>query len=144
GASAPVAKGGPQMARSPLSPESHSGDAFRHRAVRLTSVLGMASLLGALLFAVPSQAADPGSGTVDPTHTTATWTGPVPPNGAAVTQGPDNCSDPGAFCDDYTLTVAVDPSYWDTNNGGVDVMIAWDLPAVDFDLYTYQTGSQVD
>ena len=40
--------------------------------------------------------------------------------------------------------MAVDPSYWDTNNGGVDVMIAWDLPADDFDLYIYQNGSQVD
>src|SRR6185436_11824935 len=83
------------------------------------------------------------SGTVGPNAPQADWTAPSPPGGVASTSGPDNCADPGAFCDSFLLTVDVTPAYWDDHSGGVDVSITWTNPVNDFDLYVYQGGEKV-
>lgn len=122
---------------------------FSHvRAIRSPRSRVRASVVAALtalgtLFAVagPSSAATPSSGTVSPTTPQVSWQGPVK---TAVTQDNTSCDLPGAYCDHYTLTVDVAPSYWDTNSGGVDVTISWTVPTNDFDLFVYQNDTEVD
>ena len=87
------------------TPSTSSGPSRRAAIVVLLVLPALALFLGT----VPTVASTPAGGTVGPSSLEVAWTGPTPPGGAAVTQGPDTCADPGAFCDDFTLTVAVDP-----------------------------------
>ena len=84
---------------------------------------------------------DSGSGTISPASPTVSWTGPVQ---TAVTNSPSDsdCNLPGAYCDDYTLTVDVPADYWDTHTGGATITISWATPANDFDLYVYSDAAR--
>ena len=42
-----------------------------------------------------------------------------------------------------TLNVDIDPSHWESNNGGVEVLIAWADETDDFDLYVYDAAGNV-
>lgn len=47
------------------------------------------------------------------------------------------------MCDHYALTVDVEPTYWNTRDGGVDVSITWADGADDFDLYVYDSAGML-
>src|SRR5439155_23341258 len=59
---------------------------------------------------------------------------------------PPQAVDPmNLVCDHFSLTVAVDPSYWQTNTGSAVVDIAWADSSNDFDLYIFdKDGNEVD
>ena len=93
--------------------------------------------------AVTAGAADPTEGTVSTETSMIGWQGqhyddrlaPVlESRGAEVI-----CTVPGDdVCDHFELTVDVDPSHWEQNDGGVEVSISWASEEDDFDLYVYQ------
>ena len=104
------------------------------------------AILAALLLVGPASApaASPPSGTIEPSNTSAAWTG-----GPYVLPQPlpDVCppaSDPANVrCDHFYLTVNVSPSYWDANHGGAQIQITWASPNDDFDLYVYDNGGNL-
>jgi hypothetical protein len=119
--------------------------------VRLTIPATLIFATVALLVALSSGAATPGSGTVGPATPTVAWTGPdrdastEGPSDAECTEPADGPTDPfPGFCDDFSLSVSVSSSYWTTHTGGVDVTITGNTPAEDFDLYVYdKNGNEV-
>ena len=103
--------------------------------------------VGAFVLAGAGAGATPSSGTLGPTAGTANWTGQH--YAAAAVADPTACPpaslDPqNLVCDHFSLTVNVDPSYWNTNSGGASVTISWASNANDFDLYVYDSsGNEV-
>src|SRR5207244_3668112 len=89
-----------------------------------------------LLLLACAHATTPSVGTVSPTAKSVSWQGHY--YTAAAVADPSQCPpaslDPGdAVCDRFTLTVNVDPSYWDTHIGGAQVTITWASSDNDFD-----------
>jgi len=92
-------------------------------------------------------ASSPGAGTVSLDQRTTGWTGenyavgvPVPESTTARVA----CT-PGvtALCDEFNLTVDIDPAHWDTNLGGVEIGIVPEGDDDDFDLYVYRGAELV-
>jgi hypothetical protein len=114
-----------------------------------TRVAGLL-VLGAILLIGPtaSPAATPASGTIGPPNgSSVSWTGQQYPIGHAVAL-PDQCPpaiDPlNLLCDHFYVNVNVPASHWDSNTGGMDVLIEWASVDDDFDLYIYDVnGTQV-
>jgi hypothetical protein len=106
-----------------------------------------AAAVGAFVLAGAGEGATPSSGTLGPTAGTVSWTGQH--YAAAAVADPTACPpaslDPqNLVCDHFSLTVNVDPSYWNTNSGGASVTISWGSAANDFDLYVYDSsGNEV-
>ncbi|MGI8875127.1 MAG: hypothetical protein ACR2KP_12530, partial [Egibacteraceae bacterium] len=105
----------------------------------LPLLLAVALVLGVV---TAVQAATPDAGTVGPTATRVNWDGkdylvaaqPGPATGE-VSGCPGKTLDPtSTVCDYFTVTVDVDPSYWATHTGGLEVTISWPDPGNDFDL----------
>lgn len=84
-----------------------------------------------------TNAANPGSGSVDTSTTTFNWTGQNYTLGAtAGAPCPSATADPtNAVCDHLALTVNIPSSYWNTHTGGVQVAISWADTTDDFDLH---------
>src|SRR5437867_2021341 len=101
----------------------------------------------ALLLALIVPAATPSGGTIGPRAKNASWQGQF--YAAAAVADPTACPPAGldpanTVCDHFTLTVNVDPSFWNTYVGGAEVTITWASADNDFDLYIYgQSGSLV-
>lgn len=115
----------------------------RPRAV-LTAVL---ALLCGLLGAAPAaHAATPSAGTLSPAHRTVTWQSPTYAAGSVPDPAhcPTAAADPeGKVCDRFALTVDVPAGYWQGNpDGGVPVSISWPDPAMEFDLYVYDSAGR--
>ncbi|HBY93664.1 MAG TPA: hypothetical protein DEP84_06785, partial [Chloroflexi bacterium] len=98
----------------------------------------------------PAEAATPAQSSVGPTNPSTSWTGQLYPIGADVvtTVTPSGCppaaQDPlNLVCDHFMLTVNVDPSYWDSHFGGVDIVIRWTSAGNDFDLYVYDASGNI-
>jgi choice-of-anchor B domain-containing protein len=114
---------------------------------RTTPVPGFAVLLALVigaggLLAMTAGAADPNEGTVSLDQTKTGWTGKQ--YASASSSLPESrsaqavCSVPGdELCDHFELSADVDPSHWDANRGGVEVLISWPSEEDDFDLYVY-------
>ncbi|MFJ9846156.1 TIM-barrel domain-containing protein [Kitasatospora sp. NPDC101155] len=117
----------------------------RPRAVLVAVVAMLCGLLGT---APVVHAATPPSGALSTAHRTVTWQSPTFPSGSV--PDPKHCpsaaADPqGKVCDRFDLTVDVPAGYWKDNpDGGVPVSISWPDPAMEFDLYVYDsTGRKV-
>jgi hypothetical protein len=104
-----------------------------------------AFILATVLFASLSsvRAANPASGTVNPTvGSSVTWNGTAP--GGASPDGETTCVE-GTNCETFTLTVSGTPADW--TGKLIKVNIGWALPATDYDLYIHKdsaTGPEVD
>jgi len=113
---------------------------LRFRAsCRLGLLMTNAAFVSFLLLA-SAHATTPSGGAVSPTAKSVSWQGHS--YTAAAVADPSQCPpaslDPGdAVCDHFSLTVNVDPSYWDTHIGGAEVTITWASSDNDFDLYIY-------
>ena len=108
------------------------------RRLSVVSTLVVAVLaLGVLVAPVTSAhpQADPSQGTVSLEQRTLSWQGEYYAVGSALFPG-ISCGVP-TVCDRFDLTVAVDPSHWDDNTGGAEIVIAWEDPSDDFDLHVY-------
>ncbi len=107
------------------------------RAGRLLFVLAM--LVIALVWALPltrTRAANPSSGTLNPTDaigTTRPWDGTG--TGGVSATGENVCQE-GINCDSFTLTLAGQPADWAGKQ--VRVNIGWALPATDYDVYIHK------
>jgi uncharacterized repeat protein (TIGR01451 family) len=95
----------------------------------------------AAVIAAAAPAATPSSGTIGPPDgTSVTWTGPErtasttgPSDGECSAPGtPGDPTDPGGFCDDFSLTVNVPQ-----RQGSFTVDVTGTAPAEDYDLYVY-------
>jgi choice-of-anchor B domain-containing protein len=93
--------------------------------------------------AITAGAADPSEGTISTDQAMTGWNGqhyassltPVPEDRTAEAV----CAPPNDdLCDHFDLTVDVDPSHWDSNTGGAEIVISWESEEDDFDLYVYQ------
>ena len=104
-----------------------------------------AFILAAVLFAPLTivQAANPASGTVNPTvGSSVIWNGTAP--GGASPEGETTCVE-GTNCETFTLTVSGTPADW--TGTLVKVRLDWAVPATDYDLYIHKdtvTGPEVD
>jgi uncharacterized repeat protein (TIGR01451 family) len=131
---------------------SHGAEAAAGPVASLTR-LGRRPLLAAfavtvlsiLLSASIARAAPDRTGTVTPSSP-FTWDGALA-SGANVTyssQTGEPCGKtPADYCDVTLLNVNVDPSYWTTHGGGVQISIGNYRPdtASDFDLYVYKSDA---
>jgi choice-of-anchor B domain-containing protein len=117
---------------------------------RSQSVPGFAVLLAVVLsvggvLAMTAGAADPTEGTVSLEQTNTGWNGKEYANG--LTSVPESksaqvaCAVPtDDLCDHFDLTADIDPAHWESNNGGVEVVISWADETDDFDLYVYDSA----
>ncbi|MDQ3645235.1 MAG: choice-of-anchor B family protein, partial [Actinomycetota bacterium] len=92
-------------------------------------------------------ASSPDAGTVSLDQPTTGWTGEryalgVPVPGGTIARAA--CL-PGvnALCDEFSLTVDIDPGHWSSNLGGVEIGIVPEGDDDDFDLYVYRGASLV-
>lgn len=116
------------------------------RRLALLAITALVSGLGVSSAPSRAEAANPASGSIDPSSPSASWTGQLYP--ASVVALPDQCppaADPvNLICDHFLLTVDVPESYWETHTGGAQVTISWADASNDFDLYVYdRAGNQV-
>ena len=109
-------------------------------AVLLAVVMAVGGVL-----AITAGAADPNEGTVSLEQTTTGWNGKHYTSG--MTSVPESksaqiaCAVPNDdLCDHFDLTADIDPSHWDSNRGGVEVVISWPSETDDFDLYVYDAA----
>jgi choice-of-anchor B domain-containing protein len=117
---------------------------------RRQSVPGFAVLLAAVIaaggiLAMTAGAADPDEGSVSLDQTTTGWNGKHYASGASSVPESRSaqvvCSVPGDdLCDHFDLTADIDPSHWEANRGGVEVVISWPSETDDFDLYVYDAA----
>src|ERR687896_2429148 len=120
---------------------------------RRQSVPGFAVLLGIVIaaggvLAMTAGAADPNEGAVSLDQTKTGWTGKQYASGSSslpeARSAQAVCSVPGDdLCDHFELSADIDPSHWDSNNGGVQVQISWPSETDDFDLYVYDSQGNV-
>jgi uncharacterized repeat protein (TIGR01451 family) len=90
-----------------------------------------------------TSAATPSSGSIGPPDgTSVTWTGPErtaattgPADGECNAPGSGSATDPGGFCDDFSLTVNVPQ-----RQGAFTVDVTATVPGADYDLYIYDAG----
>ncbi|MES2682363.1 MAG: PKD domain-containing protein [Pseudomonadota bacterium] len=112
--------------------------------MRLTALAAASLLL--LTAALPTQAADPASGTLTTSSEPLVYTaGPFFVANVTATGGEAVCGGDGATCDEFELTVTLPDNYDITNpDDQVEVSIAWPEPTADFDVYVYnEAGSEV-
>ncbi|MEX2195877.1 MAG: choice-of-anchor B family protein [Thermoleophilaceae bacterium] len=104
---------------------------------RLALLAAVVLTIGGLIAAVGGAgAADPSKGTVSLDERSSGWDGESYPVGSTVAR--DACALPtDTVCDHFELNVDIDPAHWETNKGGVEVRIAWESEADDFDLTVY-------
>src|SRR5918992_6126604 len=120
---------------------------------RRQSVPGFAVLLGIVIaaggvLAMTAGAADPNEGGVSLEQTKTGWTGKQYATGASSVPESRSaqavCSVPGDdLCDHFDLNADVDSSHWESNRGGVQVLISWASEQDDFDLYVYDPQGNV-
>jgi choice-of-anchor B domain-containing protein len=116
---------------------------------RRQSVPGFAVLLAIVIaaggvLAMTAGAADPNEGSVSLDRTNTDWTGKQYASGSSSVPEARSaqavCSVPGdELCDHFELTADVDSSHWDSNRGGVEVLVSWPSEEDDFDLYVYDS-----
>ena len=121
---------------------------MKRSSARLAGLVMAVAIAGALV--LPSAyGATPSSGTVSVGSPAVSWTGPA---FTASTAGPSDaqCTAPavppvpGGHCDDFSLTVDIPTTYWNTHAGGVQIDLTGVPPAEDFDLYVYdKDGNEV-
>ena len=89
-----------------------------------------------------------GAGTIGPLSPSVGWQGQHYSVAATAEEAacpPQALDTLNLVCDHFALTVAVDPSYWQTNTGSAVVDIAWADSSNDFDLYIFdKDGNEVD
>ena len=91
---------------------------------------------------IGARAATPAAGTLTPSNKKVTWEGRRFVD--ASTPSPEFCALPD-MCDEFTVHVALGSTYWDAEDGAVQVGIGWADPTVaesvseydTFDLYVY-------
>jgi choice-of-anchor B domain-containing protein len=120
---------------------------------RRQSVPGFAVLLAVVIaaggvVAMTAGAADPNQGTVSLGQTKTGWNGKEYASGASSVPEERSaqvvCSVPGdELCDHFELTADVDASHWESNRGGVQVLISWASEEDDFDLYVYDAAGNL-
>lgn len=105
------------------------------RGFKILSFLILISLAITAITLLPSaRAANPTSGTLSATSTTAlTWSGTATAGASAT--GENVCQE-GINCDSYTLNISGQPSDWAGKQ--VRVKIAWTAPTTDYDLYIHK------
>ncbi|HEV2118934.1 MAG TPA: post-COAP-1 domain-containing protein [Candidatus Bathyarchaeia archaeon] len=85
-------------------------------------------------------AANPGSGTLDTTNQSLTWTGAN--YVTAANADPSTCppsADPlNVLCDHFFLNINLASNFWTTHTGTVTITITWPSGSNDFDLYIYR------
>lgn len=100
-------------------------------------------LIALCVWTIPAHlhAADPPSGSISLEKPTVGWSGP--PAEASVVQ--NECTDPGATCDEFNLVVDVPVDYWEQQEGGAEVGIQWDDPDDNFSVQVFDddTGESV-
>jgi hypothetical protein len=115
--------------------------------MRLPAVL-VAVVFATLVTGPAGFAASPAAGTIGPVSPSVSWQGQHYSLAATAEEAacPPQALDPmNLVCDHFSLTVAVDPSYWQTNTGSAVVDIAWANSSNDFDLYIFdKDGNEVD
>jgi choice-of-anchor B domain-containing protein len=114
------------------------------------SVPGFAVLLAVVIaaggvVAMTAGAADPNEGSVSLDQTSTGWNGKHYASGASSVPESRSaqvvCTVPGDdLCDHFDLTADIDPSHWEANRGGVEVVISWPSETDDFDLYVYDAA----
>ena len=113
---------------------------------RFIIVVLVLMLVGGGALAMTAGASDPGAGTLslDASQRNVGWQGQQYTLGQ--TKSDALCAAPAnEVCDHYELNVDIDPAHWETNTGGVEVMISWPDEADDFDLFVYDSeGNLVD
>ena len=114
------------------------------RRALAASLLTVAALMAVSPTVAAAPAAGPSTSSLAPETTLIEWTGEVPvaeAGPADCATGPGTDDDP---CDRFLITVEVDPSYWDTHTGALEVSIRWQRAEDDFDLYVVdEAGEQV-
>jgi hypothetical protein len=114
---------------------------------RLPAVLA-AAFVAMLAIAPNGFAATPSTGTIGPLAPSVGWQGQHYTLAATAEEAacpPQALDSMNLVCDHFSLTVAVDPSYWDTNTGSAVVDITWADSSNDFDLYVFdKDGNEVD
>ncbi|MBW3665198.1 MAG: glycoside hydrolase [Actinobacteria bacterium] len=135
----PNGLGGEPMSSSRRDPRTHARRAFGALILVILTI-------GPPGRAVTAGPADPGAGTIGPDNPEVTWDGQ---HFAAMRTffGPDLCSperDPdNVLCDHFTLTVDVEPSYWEAHEGGARVSVEWEQPSNRFHLHVFRDGEVV-
>jgi len=116
---------------------------FRYRR-GLGFVLTNSAFISFLLLA-SAHAATPPGGAISTTAKSVSWQGHFYTAAALAdsSQCPPASLDPSTICDHFTLTVNVDPSYWDTHIGGAEVTITWASSDNDFDMYIYDRNGNI-
>lgn len=111
---------------------------------KVAAALLASAALAAGAMAVGAGAADPSQGSVSLEQPTLAWEGKHYDVGATMLG--DACLLPtDTVCDHFDLQVDIDPRHWETHKGGVEVKIAWQDPADDFDLHVFdENGDLVD
>src|SRR5918999_3362393 len=118
------------------------------------SVPGFAVLLAVVMtaggvLAMTAGAADPNEGTVSLDSANTGWNGKEYATGMSMVPEGNTarvaCTAPSDdLCDHFELTADIDPSHWQSNRGGVEVMISWPSETDDFDLYVFDSaGNEV-
>ncbi len=106
-----------------------------HRSFQRVSIVVVLALGAALLLGSAQRgavAANPQSGTVNPTGSGVAWDGTAVGGSSA---GESSCVE-SVNCDTYLLNVSGAPTDW--TGKVVDVRISWLIPANDFDLYIHK------
>lgn len=118
---------------------------FTHLARRNHSALRpvLAAFLTAMLVfsSLPAvQAADPASGTLNPTSgASVAWAGTAP--GGTSLNGEGSCVE-GETCEYFVLTLAGQPSDWTGKVARIE--LHWTVPGVDYDFYVHQGSPNVE
>jgi hypothetical protein len=107
-------------------------------------LLAAAALMAVSATATAARASEPSTSSLASETTSIEWTGEVPTGEAGPADcaiGPGTDDDP---CDRFLITIEVEPSYWDTHTGALDVSIRWQRAEDDLDLYVVdEAGEQV-
>jgi uncharacterized repeat protein (TIGR01451 family) len=118
---------------------------------RPLTTLVVVALIATTIQVGASLASTPTSGTVDTSTPSLTWQGPDL-DATTASESDADCTAPAAlpdrpfpgYCDDFTLTVGVASSYWNSHAGDVTIDVTGGVPAEDYDLYVYDaTGAEV-
>jgi choice-of-anchor B domain-containing protein len=121
---------------------------------RRQSVPGFAVLLLAVVIAaggvlaITAGAADPNKGDVSLDQTKTGWNGKEYATGMSMLPESRSaqvaCTVPtDDICDHFELNADVDASHWESNRGGVEVLISWADETDDFDLHVYDSAGNV-
>jgi choice-of-anchor B domain-containing protein len=113
----------------------------RRQSLPRFALVLLVALLGTGAFVGLAVGSDPGEGTITLEERQATWTGKSFTAGAAPSRSICNLS--SELCDSFTLHADIPASHWETSTGGAEVVIAWEDPEDDFDLYVLDSEDKV-